>query len=56
MGEQQCAALLPAIDNSVRVLDESSKEGLAEYIARPPISLKKILYEPFKGHVLFHTT
>jgi len=28
---------------------------LRKYIARPPISLKKILYEPFKGRVLFHT-
>jgi hypothetical protein len=45
-----------SIDNSVRILDESSQERLAEYIARPPISLKKIRYEPFKGRVLFHTT
>jgi hypothetical protein len=44
-----------SIDNSVRILDESSQESLAEYIARPPISLKKIRYEPFKGKVLFHT-
>jgi hypothetical protein len=45
-----------SIDNSVRILDQSSQESLAEYIARPPISLKKIRYEPFKGRVLFHTT
>ena len=32
-----------------------SKDSLAEYIARPPLSLKKIRYEPFKGKVLFHT-
>ena len=44
-----------SIDNSVRILDESSQESLAEYIARPPISLKKIHYVPFKGRVLFHT-
>ncbi|MDA3947963.1 MAG: transposase, partial [Spirochaeta sp.] len=44
-----------SIDNSVRILDQSSQESLAEYIARPPISLKKIHYEPFKGRVLFHT-
>jgi len=44
-----------SIDNSVRILDESSQESLAEYIARSPISLKKIRYEPFKGKVLFHT-
>jgi hypothetical protein len=45
-----------SIDNSVRILDEPAQESLAEYIARPPISLKKIRYEPFKGRVLFHTT
>ena len=37
------------IDNSVRILDEQSQESLAEYICQPPISLKKIRYEPFKG-------
>jgi len=45
-----------SIDNSVRILDESAQESLAEYIARPPISLRKIRYEPFKGRLLFHTT
>lgn len=45
-----------SIDNSVRILDESSQESLAEYVARPPISLKKIRYEPSKGRVFFHTT
>jgi len=45
-----------SIDNSVRILDKSSQESLAEYIARPPISLGKIRYEPFKARVLFHTT
>ena len=44
-----------SIDNSVRLTDTKSKESLAEYIARPPLSLKKIRYEPFKGKVLFHT-
>nr|WP_244437946.1 transposase [Salinispira pacifica] len=44
-----------SIDNSVRILDESSRDNLAQYIARPPISLKKIHYEGFKGRVLFHT-
>ncbi|TVQ37628.1 MAG: hypothetical protein EA384_11385 [Spirochaetaceae bacterium] len=44
-----------SIDNSVRILDQSAQESLAAYIARPPISLKKIRYEPFKGKVLFHT-
>ena len=40
----------------MRILDERSQENLAEYISRPPISLKKIRYEPFKGRLLFHTT
>ena len=44
-----------SIDNSVRILDESYRDSLAQYIARPPISLKKIHYEGFKGRVLFHT-
>ena len=29
----------------MRILDESAQESLAEYIARRPISLKKIRYE-----------
>jgi len=45
-----------SIDNSVRILDATAQESLSEYISRPPISLKKIRYEPFKGRVLFHTT
>ncbi len=45
-----------SIDNSVRILDHNTQESLSEYIARPPISLKKIRYEPIKGRVLFHTT
>ena len=44
-----------SIDNSVRILDRQAQANLAEYISRPPISLKKIRYEPFKGRVLFHT-
>jgi hypothetical protein len=43
-----------SIDNSVRILDREAQTNLAEYISRPPISLKKIRYEPFKGRVLFH--
>ena len=44
-----------SIDNSVRILDGRSRENLAQYLARPPVSLKKIHYEGFKGRVLFHT-
>ena len=54
-GRAAAGRLRPGIDNSVRILDESAQESLAEYIARPPISLKKIRYEQFKGKVLFHT-
>ena len=45
-----------SIDNSVRILDGKTQENLAEYLARPPLSLKKIRYDPFKGRILFHTT
>ena len=45
-----------SIDNSVRLTDARTQESLAQYISRPPVSLKKIRYEPFKGRVLFHTT
>ena len=44
-----------SIDNSVRLTDARSQESLAEYISRPPLSLKKIRYESFKAKVLFHT-
>ena len=44
-----------SVDNSVRILDGRSRENLAQYLARPPVSLKKIHYEGFKGRVLFHT-
>ncbi|TVQ40382.1 MAG: IS91 family transposase [Spirochaetaceae bacterium] len=43
------------IHNSVRLTDTRSQASLAQYISRPPLSLKKIHYEPFKGKVLFHT-
>jgi hypothetical protein len=36
------------IMNSGCILDESAQGSLAEYIARPPISLGKIRYEPSK--------
>ena len=45
-----------SIDNSVRIFDDQTRENLAEYMARPPLSLKKIRHEPFKSRVLFHTT
>ncbi len=38
-----------SIDNSVRILDREAQTNLAVYISRPPIPLKKIRYEPFKG-------
>jgi hypothetical protein len=46
-----------SIDNSVRIYgkDYKAKEALAQYIARCPISLEKIKYEPFHGKVLFKT-
>ena len=46
-----------SIDNSVRIFgsDEKARESLAQYIARCPISLEKIKYEPFHAKVLFKT-
>jgi hypothetical protein len=40
-----------SIDNSVRIFDDQTRENLAEYMARPPLSLKKIRREPFKPHI-----
>ncbi len=44
------------IDFSIRIFGGSQKErkNLAQYIDRPPISLKKIALEDFHGKVLFH--
>ena len=46
-----------SIDNSVKIFPSNNKarEQLAQYIARCPISLEKIKYEPFHGKVLFKT-
>ena len=46
-----------SINNEIRIngSDEKARENLSQYIARPPISLKKIFYEPFKSKVLFKT-
>jgi hypothetical protein len=46
-----------SIDNSVMIYphDIKAKESLAEYMTRCPVSLNKIVYEPVKGKVLFHT-
>ena len=46
-----------SIDNSVMIYgnDDKTKESLAQYIARCPISLEKIKYETFHGKVLFKT-
>ena len=46
-----------SIDNSVILYphDDKAKEALAQYMARYSVSLKKIVYEPVKGKVLFHT-
>ncbi len=46
-----------SIDNSIRVAasDNKAREAIAQYMARCPVSLNKIIYEPFKGKVLFKT-
>ena len=46
-----------SIDNSVRIAasDNNARESLAQYMARCPVSLEKIIYEPVKGKVIFKT-
>jgi len=44
-----------SVDNSVRILDEQARENISQYITRHPLSLKKILYEPTKGRIIYHT-
>jgi hypothetical protein len=36
-------------------LDNKAREALGQYIARCPVSLQKLLYEPYKGNVIFKT-
>ena len=53
------------IDNSIRITasDNEAREAIAQYtstslstgMARCPVSLNKIIYEPFKGKVIFKT-
>ena len=47
-----------SVDASILLPGGSSKEreNLAQYLARPPISLKKVSFESFRGKVLFHTS
>ena len=47
-----------SLDASILLPSGSSKEreSLAQYLARPPISLKKVSFESFHGKVLFHTS
>ncbi len=46
-----------SINNEIRIYgsDEKARENLSQYVARPPISLKKVFYEPFHSKVLFKT-
>jgi len=46
-----------SVDNSVQIFstDDKARENVSQYIARHPVSLKKILYEPTKGRVIYHT-
>jgi hypothetical protein len=46
-----------SIDNSVLILglDNKTREALGQYIARCPVSLQKLHYEPYKGKVIFKT-
>ncbi len=46
-----------SIDNTVRIYrdDNNAREALAQYIAKPSVSLKKITYESFHVKVLYKT-
>ena len=46
------------MDNSVRLDggDHTARQALAQYIARPPLSLQKLTYDRSGGKVLYHTT
>jgi len=46
-----------SVDNSIRIYgnDHKAREALSQYIAKPPVSLEKIHYEPFHGKVLYKT-
>ena len=46
-----------SIDASLRLFgsDDKTRESIAQYLVRQPLSLNKITYEPFKGKVLFKT-
>ena len=46
-----------SIDASLRLYgsDDKTRESIAQYLLRPPLSLSKIKYEPYKGKVLFKT-
>jgi hypothetical protein len=46
-----------SIDNSVRIAasDNKAREAIAQYMARCPVFLNKVIYEPFKGKVIFKT-
>ena len=45
------------MDNSVLISadDHKAREALSEYIARHPVSLKKIIYIPAQGKVIYRT-
>ncbi|OHD50689.1 MAG: hypothetical protein A2015_01460 [Spirochaetes bacterium GWF1_31_7] len=46
-----------SVDNSVFLAanDDNARESLCQYITRHPASSQKIIYEPFKKKVLYHT-
>jgi len=46
------------VDGSVRMdaEDRKTRIALAHYIARPPLSLEKLTYEPSQAKLIFHTT
>ena len=46
-----------SIDNQVKIpaFGQKAREALSQYIAKPPVSLKKVLFEQYDGRVIYYS-
>jgi hypothetical protein len=46
-----------SIDNQVKIpaFDQKAREALSQYIAKPPVSLKKVIFEHYDGRVIYYS-
>ena len=46
-----------SVDNKVKIpaSSEKAREALSQYIARPPLSLKKVVFEEHDGKVIYYS-